>query len=45
MEGGDGISVAAHALAFGATLETSNVDHKSRVPGLRVEDWSQQPRT
>ena len=45
MEGGDRLSVAAHALAVGGTRVTSNVDHMSRVPGLRVEDWSQQPRT
>ena len=44
MEGGDGLSVAAHALGVGATLVTSNVDHISRVPGLRVEDWRQQLR-
>jgi tRNA(fMet)-specific endonuclease VapC len=32
--------VAAHALALDATLVTSNLDHMIRVPGLRVEDWS-----
>lgn len=32
-------AIAAHALASGATLVTSNIDHMSRVPGLRVEDW------
>ena len=37
-------AIAAHAFASGATLVTSNVDHMSRVPGLRVEDWSEQPR-
>jgi tRNA(fMet)-specific endonuclease VapC len=33
-------AIAAHALASDATLVTSNVDQMSRVPGLRVEDWS-----
>ena len=32
-------AIAAHALALGATLVTSNVEHMTRVPGLRVEDW------
>jgi tRNA(fMet)-specific endonuclease VapC len=35
-------SIAAHALASDATLVSSNVDHMRRVPGLRVEDWSEQ---
>lgn len=33
-------AIAAHALAVGATLVTANLDHMTRVPGLRVEDWS-----
>ena len=33
-------AIAAHALALGATLVTSNPGHMTRVPGLRVEDWS-----
>jgi tRNA(fMet)-specific endonuclease VapC len=33
-------AIAAHAVAYGATLVTSNVEHMGRVPGLRVEDWS-----
>ena len=33
-------AIAAHALALGATLVTANLDHVTRVPGLRVEDWS-----
>lgn len=33
-------AIAAHALARGATLVTSNLGHMTRVPGLRVEDWS-----
>ena len=34
-------TIAAHALALEATLVTANLDHLIRVPGLRVEDWSQ----
>ncbi len=34
-------AIAAHALALEATLVTANLDHMIRVPGLRVEDWSQ----
>jgi tRNA(fMet)-specific endonuclease VapC len=33
-------AIAAHALALGATLVTANLGHLTRVPGLRVEDWS-----
>lgn len=33
-------AIAAHALALGATLVTADLDHMTRVPGLRVEDWS-----
>lgn len=35
------VAIAAHALALGATLVTSNVEHMARVPGIRVEDWGQ----
>lgn len=34
-------AIAAHALSLKATLVTANLDHMIRVPGLRVEDWSQ----
>lgn len=34
-------AMAAHAIAEGATLVTSNVKHMMRVPGLAIEDWSQ----
>jgi tRNA(fMet)-specific endonuclease VapC len=34
-------AIAAHALAVEATLVTANLDHMTRVPGLRVEDWSE----
>jgi tRNA(fMet)-specific endonuclease VapC len=34
-------AIAAHALAYDATLVTANVDHIIRIPGLRVEDWSE----
>ena len=33
-------AVAAHALARNATLVTANLGHMTRVPGLRVEDWT-----
>lgn len=33
-------AIAAHALALDATLVTANVDHMTRIPGLRVEDWN-----
>jgi tRNA(fMet)-specific endonuclease VapC len=32
-------AIAAHALAVGATLVTANLDHMTRVPGLRTQDW------
>jgi tRNA(fMet)-specific endonuclease VapC len=34
-------AIAAHALSLEATLVTADLDHMVRVPGLRVEDWSQ----
>jgi tRNA(fMet)-specific endonuclease VapC len=33
-------AIAAHALAVGATLVSANVEHMTRVPGVKVEDWS-----
>ena len=33
-------AIAAHSLAFDATLVTANRDHMERIPDLRVEDWS-----
>lgn len=32
-------AIAAHALTLGATLVTANLDHMTRVAGLRIEDW------
>jgi tRNA(fMet)-specific endonuclease VapC len=32
--------IAAHALSVGATLVTNNEKHFSRVPGLKVENWT-----
>jgi len=34
-------AIAAHAVALGATLVTSNIERLARVSGLRIEDWSQ----
>ncbi|MCC6337863.1 MAG: type II toxin-antitoxin system VapC family toxin [Myxococcales bacterium] len=33
------VAIAAHAVASGATLVTSNVKHLRRVEGLRCETW------
>src|SRR5262245_8844736 len=33
-------AIAAHALAQDATLVTADLNHMSRMPGLKVEDWS-----
>jgi tRNA(fMet)-specific endonuclease VapC len=33
--------IAGHALAIGAVLVTNNTREFERVPGLRVENWSQ----
>lgn len=33
-------AIAAHTLAAGATLVTANLEHMTRVPGLKVEDWT-----
>lgn len=33
-------AIAAHAAATGATLVTADLAHMTRVPGLKVEDWS-----
>lgn len=33
-------AIAAHALAENAVLVTANLDQITRVPGLKVEDWS-----
>ena len=34
-------AIAAHALAEGAVLVTANFDQMTRIPGLKVEDWSE----
>lgn len=34
------IAIAAHALSLNAVLVSANVKHMSRVPGLRLEDWT-----
>jgi tRNA(fMet)-specific endonuclease VapC len=35
-------AVAAHAVAMECILVTANLKHMTRVPGLRVEDWSEE---
>ncbi len=37
------IVIAGTALSRGALLVTNNVKEFSRVPGLRVADWRQEP--
>jgi tRNA(fMet)-specific endonuclease VapC len=32
--------IAGHALALDAVLVTNNTRHFSRVPGLRIENWT-----
>lgn len=34
------VAIAAHAIAYGATLVTANTRHFERVPGLLLEDWA-----
>jgi tRNA(fMet)-specific endonuclease VapC len=35
-------AIAAHALAEDAVLVTANIEQMTRVPGLKIEDWSSQ---
>ena len=44
MIGPNDLKIAAICLAHDLTLVTGNVSEFSRVPGLRVEDWSRQAR-
>jgi tRNA(fMet)-specific endonuclease VapC len=37
--GSNGLLIAAHARALGATMVTANIDEFSRVPGLILENW------
>ena len=37
-------AIAAQALAIGATLVTANIEHMTRIPGLRIEDWETDDR-
>jgi tRNA(fMet)-specific endonuclease VapC len=34
------VAIAAHAIATGASLVTTDVKHMSRIRGLVVEDWT-----
>ena len=35
-------AIAAHALALDATLVTANLQHITRVHGIKVEDWERE---
>jgi tRNA(fMet)-specific endonuclease VapC len=37
--GGNGLLIAAHAYAAGATIVTANTDEFKRIRGLNVENW------
>ena len=32
-------AIAAHAVSLDATLVSANLDHMTRIPDLRIEDW------
>jgi len=34
------IAIAAHALAYDATLVTSDTAHVTRIPHLKLDDWT-----
>lgn len=36
------LMIAAHALALNVTVVTNNVREFQRIPGLKVEDWTQE---
>ncbi len=36
------LMIAAHALSLNLTIVTNNVREFTRVPGLKVEDWTQE---
>jgi tRNA(fMet)-specific endonuclease VapC len=38
------IAIAAHALANGATLVTTDARHMTRIDGLLMEDWAQRSK-
>jgi len=41
--GGNDLWIAAHALSLGLTVITNNTDEFSRVPGLQIENWLDEP--
>ncbi len=43
--GATDLFIAAHAIRLDATLVTANLREFSRVPGLKVENWIDSPRT
>jgi len=42
--GANDLWIACHALALGATVVTHNLREFSRIAGLSVEDWAEQPQ-
>ncbi|MPZ16296.1 MAG: PIN domain-containing protein [Luteitalea sp.] len=38
------VAIASHALALDSTLVTANLEHMTRIPGLRVDDWNARRR-
>ncbi|HET6280924.1 MAG TPA: PIN domain-containing protein [Polyangia bacterium] len=37
------VAVGAHAAAMAAVLVTANLGHMSRIPGIEIEDWENEP--
>ncbi|HXV64671.1 MAG TPA: type II toxin-antitoxin system VapC family toxin [Vicinamibacteria bacterium] len=37
------VAIASHALSSDAVLVTDNIEHMSRIPRLRLENWTESP--